>query len=51
MDRDVIDQKLESLRRCIKRAREKCPMELDAQLSIDRLGNCSRNLSAQSRRF
>lgn len=30
MDREVIDQKLESLRRCIKRAREKCPTELDA---------------------
>ena len=30
MDREVIDQKLESLRRCIKRAREKCPTDLDA---------------------
>ncbi|MEQ1881876.1 MAG: DUF86 domain-containing protein [Burkholderiales bacterium] len=30
MDREVIEEKLESLRRCIHRVREKHPMELDA---------------------
>ena len=30
MDREVIEEKLESLRRCIHRVREKRPVELDA---------------------
>ena len=29
MDRNLIEQKLESLRRCLRRAKEKCPKEVD----------------------
>lgn len=34
MDREVIEQKLESLRRCLQRIREKCPPAAD-QLAAD----------------
>ena len=30
MDRDVIEQKIESLRRCVARVRQKCPATADA---------------------
>lgn len=30
MDRDVIEQKIESLRRCVERVRQKCPATADA---------------------
>lgn len=30
MDRDVIEQKLESLRRCVQRIQAKCPAQADA---------------------
>ncbi len=30
MDREVIDQKIESLRRCLERVRQKCPATADA---------------------
>ena len=33
MDRDVIEKKLESLRRCLKRIEAKCPA--DAQTLVD----------------
>ena len=29
MDREVIEQKLESLRRCLQRVAEKCPFDPD----------------------
>lgn len=29
MDRNLIEQKLESLRRCLRRVKEKCPKEVD----------------------
>ena len=31
MDREVIEQKLESLRRCLHRVAEKCPSDPDRQ--------------------
>lgn len=34
MDRDVIEQKLESLRRCVQRVQKKCPRDPDA-LALD----------------
>lgn len=34
MDREVIEQKIESLRRCVERVRQKCPATADA-LAID----------------
>ena len=33
MDRDVIEQKIESLRRCVERVRQKCPATADALAS------------------
>ena len=33
MDREVIEQKLESLRRCLKRIAEKCPAEPEKLIS------------------
>ncbi len=29
MDREIVEQKLESLRRCIRRIRDKCPLDVD----------------------
>jgi len=29
MDREIVEQKLESLRRCIRRIRDKCPLDAD----------------------
>ena len=33
MDREVVEQKLESLRRCLQRIETKCPAEVDALLT------------------
>ena len=33
MDQDVIEQKIESLRRCVERVRQKCPVTADALAS------------------
>jgi hypothetical protein len=33
MDRQVIDQKLESLRRCLQRIEAKCPAQAEALLT------------------
>ena len=33
MDREVVEQKIESLRRCVERVREKCPASADALAS------------------
>ena len=35
MDREVIEQKIESLRRCVERVRQKCPATADALASDD----------------
>ena len=46
MDRDIVAQKLESLRRCIKRIEEKCPSTAEAlQHDIDAQDIVSLNLT------
>ena len=35
MDREVIEQKIESLRRCVERIRQKCPESADALVNDD----------------
>ncbi|MBW7832178.1 MAG: DUF86 domain-containing protein [Simplicispira suum] len=46
MDRQVIDQKLESLRRCLKRIEAKCPAQAEALLAdLDLQDILSLNLS------
>ncbi len=46
MDRQVIDQKLESLRRCLKRIEAKCPAQAEALLTdLDLQDILSLNLS------
>lgn len=35
MDREIIEQKIESLRRCVERVRQKCPATADALASDD----------------
>ena len=49
MDRDVIEQKLESLRRCIQRMQDKCPASADTLANnLDLQGILSLNLSRAS---
>lgn len=46
MDRQLIEEKLESLRRCIQRVEDKCPDTVDQlELDLDAQGIVSLNLT------